>query len=204
MAKTKQQWYDVLITWLPQWWFNSIENQEAVLYGIAAVLERLDSDLQDHLRETFICQSVAGYTDEHGLERNLTRLSGELDPEFCERIRNIVNSSNCPALKQLVDALLDVGECTIIEDWEGGPFFNRETFFNRGSLLVDSIYNAFTIIVDRQVHAPYSFYDRENFMNREDFIGTNESSLELFERIVSAVNSAKALGTVYRLAERLE
>lgn len=202
--KTKAQWYSLLTTWLPQWWFNSVENQEAILYGIAAVLERLDGDLQNHLRETFICQSVSGYMDEHGLERNLTRLSGELDPQFCERIRNIINSSNKPALKALVDALLDVGECTIVEDWEGGTYYNREYCFNRGAVLIDLIYNAFTIIVDRQVHAPYSFYTREYFMTREHFIGTNESSLELFERIVDAINAAKALGTVYRLIERTE
>jgi len=202
MAKTKEQWYSLLSSWVPQWWFNQVQTQEAVMYGFAAVLERLDGDLQDHFTETFICLSKDGYMDEHGLERNLSRLNGELDPEFCQRIRNIVNSSNCPAIKQLVDALLDVGECTIIEDWQGGSFFSREAFFNRGFLLIDLIYNAFSIVVDLQVHAPYSFYSREYFMNREDFVGTNESSFELFERIVDAVNAAKALGTVYRLVER--
>lgn len=199
--KTKAQWYAAFSSWLPQWWFQTEENQ-SMLWGFCAVLEKLDASLQEHLAETFILQASSGYLDEHGLERNLNRFTRELDPPFANRIRNIVNSANKPSLKELVDALLDVGECVIREDWEGGAFFSREDFFNRGALFIDLIYNAFTIVVDRQVHAPYSFFDREYFASREHFIGTNESSLTLFENIVEAVNAAKALGTVYRLVER--
>ena len=204
MSKTKQQWYDSFQSWLPQWWFQSVENQEAILFGICAVLEKLDGSLQEHVEETFITMAEGGYLDEHGLERNLHRFTGELDPPFSDRIRNIVNSTNYVALKALVDALLDVGEATLIEDYENTLFLNREAFYNRGYLLITDIYNAFSIIVDRQVHAPYSFYDREYFYTRENFIGTNESSLILFQNIVEAVNAAKAFGVVYRLIERIE
>ena len=204
MAKTQQQWYDSFQTWLPQWWFQTVANQEDILMGISKVLEHLDATLQDHVNETFITLAESGYLDEHGLERNLNRFSGELDPPFSDRIRNIVNSTNGPALKALVDALLDVGEATLVEDYNGIVFLNREVFFNRGAILITAIYNAFSIIVDRQVHAPYAFYTREYFCNRENFIGTNESSLELFQNIVEAVNAAKALGVVYRLIERTE
>lgn len=204
MSKTKQQWYDSFNSWLPQWWFQTVENQEAILFGICAVLERLDGSLQEHVEETFITMAESGYLDEHGLERNLNRFPGELDPPFSDRIRNIVNSTNYAALKALVDALLDVGEATLIEDYNNQLFLNREAFYNRGYLLITAIYNAFSIIVDRQVHAPYSFYTREYFYTRENFTGTNESSIELFQNIVEAVNAAKAFGTVYRLIERIE
>lgn len=199
---TKQQWYTTLVGWLPDWWTTSGED-EAILWGMAAVLEKLEVAMDSHVSETYITQAGTGYLDEHGLERNLTRLSGELNPAFADRIRNITNTTNKPALKALVDALLDVGESTIVEDWEGGTFFNTEEFLNRGELLIDLIYNAFSIIVDNQVHAPYSFFTREYFCDREDFVGTNESSLELFQQIVEAVNRSKALGTVYRLIERV-
>lgn len=199
---TKAQWYTTLKGWLPDWWSISGED-EAILWGMAAVLEKLQASMGDHVAQTFIMQAEEGYLDEHGGERNLTRLAGEINTNFAERIRNIANTTNRPALKLLVDALLDVGECTIVEDWENGTFFNAEDFLNRGELLIDAIYNAFSIIVDNQVHAPYSFFTREDFCDREDFIGTNESSLELFQQIVEAVNTAKALGTVYRLIERV-
>lgn len=204
MARTKAQWVEAFNSWLPQWWFQTVENQEDILYGMAAILERLEVVLEEHASETFILQAEAGYLDEHGNDRNLLRFLMELDPSFANRIRNIVNSTNGPALKVLVDALLEVGEATLVEDYNAGVFFDREYFYNRGSILIDAIYNAFSIIVDRQVHAPYSFYTRENFFSREDFIGTNESSLELFQHIIDAVNAAKALGIVYRLIERTE
>lgn len=199
---TKAQWYTTLKGWLPDWWSITGED-EAILWGMAAVLEKLQASMGDHVAQTFIMQAEEGYLDEHGGERNLTRLAGEINTNFAERIRNIANTTNRPALKLLVDALLDVGECTIVEDWENGTFFNANDFLNRGELLINAIYNAFSIIVDNQVHAPYSFFTREDFCDREDFVGTNESSLELFQQIVEAVNAAKALGTVYRLIERV-
>jgi hypothetical protein len=199
---TKAQWYTTLVGWLPDWWTVSGED-EAVLWGMAAVLEKLEASMGEHAAQTFILQAETGYLDEHGGERNLSRLIGELNPAFADRIRNIVNTANRPALKALVDALLDVGESTIVEDYESSTFFNTEDFMNRGEVLITAIYNAFSIIVDNQVHAPYSFFTREDFCDREDFIGTNESSLELFQQIVEAVNAAKALGTVYRLIERV-
>lgn len=201
---SQEDWYKKLKSFVPGWFFEEEEQiNEAVFQGLAALFSELELRADEHQAETFILQADSGYLDEHGFERNLTRGDGELDPPFAERIRNIINTSNRPAIKALVDALLEVGESTVVEDFDHNLYFNRESFFNRGEIFIDAIYNVFSIIVDRQVHAPYSFYDREYFYTREDFIGTNESSLKLFELIVDAVNRAKALGTLYRLVERV-
>jgi len=199
---TQEEWYQKLKSWLPTWFFNEEYYNEAVLQGIARVLVELESRASEHQIETFIALADGAYVDEHGLERNLTREELELDPIFSERIRYISNSTPVPAIKRLVDALLAVGEATIVEDFDAGVYLNREEFFNRGSVFIDAIYNVFSIIVDKQVHAPYSFHSREYFCNREDFYGTNDSSLELFQFIIDAVDKAKALGTLYRLIER--
>jgi len=204
MGLSQAQWYAKIKTWVPNWWFEEIENQQAVFQGLAKVLAELEVELDAHITETFICQADGDYLDEHGLERNLTRKTGESDADFCTRIRNLTNSTNCPAIKSLVDDLLEVGEATIVEDYNAAFFCDREAFLNRGHLLLDQIYNAFSIIVDKQVHAPYSFLDREYFATRENFIGRNDSAIELFELIVEAVNRAKALGVLYRVIERLE
>lgn len=197
-------WYQKLRGWVPQWWFEVEENQEAIFQSIALVMAKLECELENHITETFICQAEGGYLDEHGLERNLARFTAELDNTFAQRIKNIANTTNCPSLKQLVDALLEVGESTIVEDWDAGIFFDREGFYNRGLILLDPLYNAFSIIVDKQVHPPYSFFSREYFATREDFIGRQDSSEDLFNLIIETVNRSKALGTVYRLVERLE
>lgn len=204
MASTQEEWFLKLKSWVPQWFFHEVENSEAIFYGIAKVLERMECELDNHVTETYICTASDGFLDEHGYERTVFRQPLEFDSTYAERIKNITNSTSCPTIKQIVDALLDVGECEIVEDFEAALFFDRETFFNRGQLMIEPIYNTFSVIVDKQVHAPYSFYDREYFTDREDFIGTNESSNELFNLIIQAVNDAKALGTLYRLVERVE
>lgn len=207
MAASQEFWYEKLKSWVPAWWFSSVDNttQEAIFQAMAAALREVDLTLDEHFTETFICSATGGYLDEHGSERNVTRNSGELDPQYAQRIKNIVNTTSCSIIKQLVDGLLDVGEATILEDFDAALYFDREDgFYNRGDLYIDPLYNVFSIIVDNQVHAPYSFYDREYFMDREDFLGRNESSLELFQLIVEAVNRSKALGTLYRLVERVD
>ena len=200
---TQEQWFERLKGWVPSWFFEEEEYNVAVFQAIAAVLARLDLAGLEHVSQTYIDQAEAGFLDEHGNERTVPRGPGELDNNYRVRIRNIANTSSCPSIKQIVDALLDVGEATIVEDFEAQIFLNREVFYNRGYIFLIPIKDTFSIIVDKQVHAPYSFYDREYFYTRESFIGTNESSIELFELIVEAVNRAKALGTLYRVIERV-
>ncbi len=201
---TKQEIFDRLKSFVPCWFFEGQQGgvNEAYFFGIAAVMERVSLALDEHIKETFICQAEGGYLDEHGLERNLTRTTGEINANFADRIKNISNTTSCPVIKDVVDALLQVGESTIVEDGAQTIFLNRESFMNRGEIMVDPIENVFSIVVDNQVHAPLSFLNREHFLNREDFIGRQESSLELFQLIVDQINKNKACGTRYRLIER--
>lgn len=205
MAIRQEFWAAQIRSWIPGCVYQGESSEEAVIQAMALLLDRMEQLADEHVKETFICTAEGGFLDEHGSERNIARSPGEIDLQYSERVKNIINSTSCPEIKRIVDALLDVGEATIVEDFDAGLFFNREeAFYNRGDLLIIAIYNTFSIIVDKQVHEPYSFFDREYFMDREDFIGRLESSLELFQLIVEAVNRAKALGTLYRLVERLE
>ena len=56
--------------------------------------------------------------------------------------------------------------------------------------------------MDQQIPVSTAFLNREDFADREDFISSNESSLELFQAIVEAVNKNKSFGVSYRLIER--
>ena len=205
MAATKQELFNRLKGFVPTWFFEEDEDgiNEAIFFAIAAVQERVNLALEEHIKETFICQAEGGYLDEHGLERNLERTTGEINANFAQRIKNITNTTSCDEIKRVVDALLQVGEATIVEDGAQTVFFNRESFLNRGEILVDAIENAFSIIVDNQVPVPLSFLNREQFLNREDFIGRQASSLALFQLIVDTVNKNKACGARYRLIERV-
>jgi hypothetical protein len=202
MATSKEQWLLKLKGWVQSWRFENPEYQQAVFNAIAKTLSDAEIFADSGVTETFIGEASGASLDLHGSERDVTRIEEELDPSYSIRIRNFTNYSNRPAIKTLVDSLLIVGECTISEDYDSGIFADRESFTDRGQLMVEEILNSFSIILDNQTHSPYSFLDREYFSDREDFIGTIESPVSLFNAIVAAVNKVKAFGTLYRVYER--
>jgi hypothetical protein len=200
MALTQAQWYQKLRGFLPAWWFEQENHQDAVLQGMSAIFAELDVEADNHFNETFITRSTAPVIDAHGAERNVTRLSGELDQPLSQRIRYILNQSNPNAIATLVNSLLVRGTCTVREH-ATDRIFCGGSFLNRHEVFTDEFYNVFSIVVDKQVHDPYSFLSRGNFASRGDFVGSNESSLAQFQAIVEAVNKAKAFGVLYRVTE---
>lgn len=203
MALTQDQWFTKLKNLVPTWVFEKDVENVAVFKGLAKVLEQTQLDAEQHLAETFIDEATSEYVELHGSERSKDRFSGENLSSYRTRIKKIVNNSNLPAIKSLVDALLIRGESTIIEHEEViGNFFNRESYLNRNIIDFDVLYNAFTILIDYQIPEPTSFFDRESFLDREFLNGSNTSSDTVFENIIKTVNENKVYGTVYRLIER--
>jgi len=201
---TKAEWKEKLESFYPRWFFHTEENQDAFMEGIAAIFNQLDQDISDHITETFISTSNNLYLDAHGGERSIDRLSGELDSQYRIRVRNMSNKTDKAAIKDVVDQLLYVGECTILEDWDPKNYVNREAFVGRDTIIIDPIQNAFTILIDNQLHDPYTFVDREYFVDRDNHVGASIEDDYLFNIISAAVDDAKALGTLYRIIERPE
>jgi len=203
MAQSQAQWYEKLKGFVPKWWFEQEKLAPAIFQAMAAVYAEAELKIENNQKETFILQADGDYLDAHGDERTVPRLPSEADDFYRQRVRNIVNSSNYPDIKALVDSLLINGESTIREHAYGDIVcFSRESFYSRAEVLTDAWYNVFSIIVDNQLHEPYSFYSRENFLSREDFVGSTTSDIKIFEQIVEAVNKSKAIGVQYRLLER--
>ena len=206
MAKTQAEWYEALKTWVPQWFFEREIYSQAVLQALAKVLSLMSDDVEDTFKQTFIDDAVGAYLDLLGDERNVARLAGELDAQYAVRIKtkSLISQMSKPSLLAIINQLLIAGVAQIREDWEGGVFFNRESFFNRAEIVIQPIENTFTVVVDKQVHEPYSFFNREHFVSRGDFYGTGISSDYVFQLILNAVNDNKAFGTLYRIFERLQ
>ena len=107
-----------------------------------------------------------------GEERGKPRIDGELLSIYRKRVKEIVNRSNCPAIKSLVDDIIINGESLIVEHDNFGLFYmNRSAYLNRGILPTELLYNAFTIFVPSQIPEPVTFLNRENFLNTEDLFG---------------------------------
>jgi hypothetical protein len=204
MALSKEQWFQKLKGWVPTWFFESPVNQQAKFYAIAQLLATLQEEMETHKTETFIAQASAPQLDLHGAERTTTRITAESNGSYQIRIRSLANKVNKVALKEIVDSLLLVGECTILEDWEGTAFFDREDFFNRGALVLDVIHNTFTVLFDNQRPQPFAYFDREYFFDRDDYMTSLTTPTAFFDAIVQAIGDNKALGTLYRVVERLE
>lgn len=203
MALSKQQWLNKLKGFVPSWVFERYEGSQSIFTGMASLFELVQKDYEQHIDETFIDKATAEYVELHGDERSVERLDMESLAGFRSRVKKIVNNSNVPAIKGLVDALLIRGESTIIEHNENsGNFLSRESFLNRNIIDYDVLYNAYTILIDFQIPEPTSFYNREAFLSREFLNGSSISSDTVFRNIIKTVNSNKAYGTVYRLIER--
>lgn len=205
MALSKEQWLKKLKGFVPTWVFKGDGTSEAhaIFTGMASILELSQKDAEQHIDETLIDKATSEYVDLHGDERSVFKFDMESLAGFRERVKKIVNNSNVPALKKIVDALLIRGESTIIEhNNASGNFLNRESFIDRNIIDYDVLYNAFTILIDFQIPEPTSFYGRESFLDREFLSGSSISSDTVFKNIIDAVNSNKVYGTVYRLIER--
>lgn len=205
---TQNQWYAKLQSFVPMQYTVDEGIFTAVFYALAKAFSAQGTVADEMVRDTFILLSRDGTLDTHGGERSIDRivtLFRELDPAYRIRVQNFFSQPNKFAIKSVIDKILIRGVSQIREDFEAAFFFDRETFFNRGAILLDpAIINTFTIVVDRQVHTPYSFLNREYFSNRGDFVGRNDSSEEVFNLILQIVNNTAALGTLYRIVERLE
>lgn len=203
MALTQEQWYKKLRSWVPAWVFQKEGRNVAVFQAMAKVLAQYQEDAEAHYEQTFIDQAEGEILDLHGSERSLERFPGENDSAFRPRIKIIKNSSNCPTLKELIDAQLINPEAEIVEALEINNFLDREAFLNRGVLDTVYKYNTFFVFVPNQLKAAETFANRENFLDRESFTGQLESPISLFERLVDIVNKNKAFGTFYSLSERV-
>ncbi len=204
MALSQNQWFEKLKRLVPSWVFEKKIENVAIFKGIAKVLEQAQLDADQHMAETFIDQATAEYVELQGSERSVDRFENEFLSSYRARVKQIVSSTNIPAIKALVDALLIRGESTIIEHTrEVGSYLNRGSFLNRNIIDFDVLYNAFTILIDYQIPEATSFLNRETFLNREFLNGSSISSDSVFSNIIKTANKNKAYGTVYRLIERV-
>lgn len=201
---TQAQWFEKLQGFVPKWFFEDERYNVAEFQAIARLLAELDAEVQAHIGETYLLQSAGQFLMEHGRERNIKKLTGELDYFYARRIQGLINQSNKPSIKEIVDNLLITGESVIIEHGFEGPYCNRATFCNRDAILNDRRnYNYFTVLIDKQIPVSNSFCNRETYADRSNFAGTIGALPPevLLAIIVEAINKARAAGVFFRLIE---
>ena len=207
---SKAEWIIKIKSWIPSWFYEEKQIEAAVIGALAKVLADTDQSISDDVAQTFIEKALGGHLAMHGDERGLTKFSDEFDVDYRKRIRAaaVISNANIPALVDLLNKIVIRGHVSIKEDYEVGAYFNRNTFLNRGEISVTPILNTFTVVIDRQVHEPYSFFNRETFIGRGfiggGFIGQVESSSKVFDLLIKTINENKAFGTLFRIVERTQ
>lgn len=202
---SKEQWYLKLRSWVPRWFFESEYYNVSIFNAIAKLLSTTQDSAEAHFVETFIIGSSGEFLDAHGFERNIERIPGEPDVLYAKRVQQIVNNSNKPDIKALVDSLLIAGECKIIEHQIDGIYCNRGSFLNRDEVFTDRrLYNYFTVLIEPQIPQSNSFLNRDTYTNRKSFAGTvGPLSIDLLLAIINAsINRARAAGVFYRIIEQ--
>lgn len=204
-AKSQEVWFNQLKSWVPSWWFSEIGIQEAHFQALAKVLSTIEQSMLDTVNDTFIDRASEEYLDLHGHERLVYREQGEPNSLFSIRVKTKSLKSQVAKqdLVRIINQFLIRGQASIKEDFEGSVFYDRGSYFNRAEILLEPAENTFTIVVDKQIHEPWSFFSREFFFNREGFIGSSESAEDIFQLIIRAVDDNKAAGVFYRIIERL-
>jgi len=201
----KADWYAKLKTFVPTWVWEEEVLTLAWGSALAKCCEQLQVKLAQHISDTFIMQSAAGVLDSHGAERSVTRLTGELDTTYAVRVQNLFNQSNEPALIALINKVLVAGFARIQDDFNSTPCCNRSFFASRAAIFLSSpMTNGWSVVVNKQTHAPYSFCDRSYFANRSNFVGTCVSLDSVFTSIKQICDDNKAMGTLYRIYELLQ
>lgn len=202
---TKEQWYAKIKTFVPSWFWTTELNNKAWASAVAKCAEQLQIALAESINDTFIMEAAAGVLDTHGAERSTTRVQDELDGPYAVRVQSLVNQSNDVALANLINKVLVAGKARIQEDFNSVPFCSRDNYCNRAVLfLATPMVNGFSIVVDKQTHAPFSYCSRGYFLGRgEGFYGTAESLDTVFASIRQITDDNKAMGTLYRIYELL-
>lgn len=202
MALTQTQWYDKLKGWVPEWYFETVQYQSAHFMALAKLFSDMETVLESAVSGTFIMQSDTPEIEHHGYERSTDRLEDEELASYRIRVQSLTNQVYKAALKLLIDALLDRGECEIREDFQDLAFYNRSYFFGRDEFFTEQHYNSFTIVVEPQAPEAFSFFSRGYYTGRSNYMGNKEAVSNVYARIVEAVNKAKAFGILYRIVER--
>lgn len=201
---SRSQWLNRLKSWVPRWLFNETKYSDAVYESIAQELSSVQSRTSESIDSTYIDKAIGSYLDLIGSDRAVSRRLGEDDLTYAARIKTTRTKSDCDkiSLMNLINSVLINGTCVILDDFESEIYLNRDSYLNRGFIFSEKVVNGFTVIVEKQIHDPYSFLNRENFINF-DYIGQNESDLRVFEVLIDIINSNKAFGTMFRIVERV-
>ncbi len=205
MALTQAQWYARLRTWVPSWFLMRESKNVAILQAFAKVMADRGDENDQLIAKTFLATAELAWLDTHGHERTVERLVDETDDLYVLRIRsgNMLSRTNRVAIQSVVDGLLARGPCRITEDWnlQDRCYADRGFYLNRDCYLNDPVKDAFSIIVPRQTHDPYSFLSRGYYASRADYVGTGVESNAIFASIIKVVDDMKAFGALYRIFE---
>jgi hypothetical protein len=203
---TQGQWLSKLQSFVPDWLYVDAPRANALLDACAATMADHDAELDYLSSQMFIETASGAYLDLWGRDRGVTRNVNESDDTFRIRVQtaNLRNLSDKPDLLSIVNSLLIRGQASMSEDSDGSLYLNRsQLFLNRNVIeFATLIKDAFTILIDKQIHAPFAFESRAQFVGRSTFIGTTQSSPVVFQNLIQAINDNRAFGALYRIVER--
>jgi len=141
---------------LGPWWLrDAAEVEDAIFQAFAKVFERIEAAEQTLFDRTFIGLADGSWLDQHGQEREISRLTGESDAGYRPRIQTIEDKVTIPAVVAGVNAVLLVGVATLEEHQQDGFYLTNagsvspSGFLDNGTLYEGS--RCFTVTIQHQL-----------------------------------------------------
>jgi hypothetical protein len=208
-ALSQDDWYTKISKFVPSWYFEKesepLPNTPAVFRAMAAVFSQIQHDTDDGVNATFLTLSSDPVLDLMGDERSIARIPGELDPPYSNRVQRITSQTDEPDIQAAVDHLLLVMGCLIRESPDDHPYASRKNFASRDWYVTAYRQDFFTLVTPLQAHAPYAFSgsgsESWHYFSDWDYAGPNPLASVIYQSVIALVNSMKAFGVMYRLAE---
>lgn len=106
LSAEEQELFDVAKASIPKFFFASDAAQQEVFAAAAKAFNLSRDQIKSWASFTLIGQAVGFWLDQHAIDRNMRRRSGESDAALAARVRRIDDAVTLPALQARISAIL--------------------------------------------------------------------------------------------------
>jgi hypothetical protein len=217
MARSEQELRDHYLALAPGFLQEPEELLDAQIRLLAAMFAEVGSAIETQHARTLIGSADGSWLDQHGIERGVLRYEDETDDAYRARVKLLEDAVTPVAITAAVDALLEVGTCTLREHLGDGAFagFPGWQGFADMAVTYDGL-RAFTILISQQLsnmaHRAYAL-PASTTIGQQSFVGNDGSKPtvtafvdaedpvpdDIYRRIYEAVDRLHAAGVTFRI-----
>ena len=204
---TIEKWKNKLDSFVQKEIYANNKSFDAALTAAAVIFDDIEKILNYHINQVSIDLSERPFLLQTGLDQGENIKPNESLDDYRNRLKNFSFSVNCNAILAIANFHLKNKNAFIVEDFNFDLFLNEDLFLNRNFIIIDPVDNTFSLIIPNQnLNSDVAFFGSD-FYNRESFLTDKAEdagfSDDMFANMIEDIKNKKALGTDYRVIERV-